>query len=76
MSMDKKKAKMLVVPEESKEADPKSSLQTSIDLQMAVFERFTKDYISYFDEWLHICSIQHPYVFKETNGTFGKALKP
>lgn len=64
MSTDKSKGKIFGVPEESEEADPKSSIQTAIDLQMEEVEWFAEEDISYFDEWVCICTTQNLFIFK------------
>lgn len=70
VSTDRNKREMHVVPEESEEADPKSSFQTSIDLQIEEVERSAEEEVSYFDGWVHIRTIQNLSVFKATEVHF------
>lgn len=65
---------MHVVPKDSQYFGPKSSVQTTIDLQISKIERLAEDEIEYFDQWVKIRIVQLLLFFKDNKASFSKAL--
>lgn len=64
MSLQIKKGKMVVIPEEPLVHGPKSSVQTAIDLHKKEVDILADEEIYFFDDCVTLRTIQHLSIFK------------